>query len=82
MDLPQLRAVLNYWERCPPVHELFAAFAGYKAPRQREVTAAPATQKAGALLADLAASGIAIPPEILREMDAGQAAPRDGEAQR
>jgi hypothetical protein len=35
----------------PPVHELFAAFVGYKAPAPARGPAAPATQDAGALLA-------------------------------
>lgn len=82
MDLPQLQAFVRYWEKAPPVHELFAAFAGYKAPVATIEAAHPADNSAQ-LLADLAASGIALPPEVLQEMErqaAGpQAVPRDGE---
>lgn len=64
MDLPQLTAFLRYWDQAPPVHELFAAFVGYKAPGGPHAAETPADDSE-ALLRDLAAAGIAIPPALL-----------------
>lgn len=30
MDLPRLFALSGYWKKYPPVHVLFAAYAGYE----------------------------------------------------
>jgi hypothetical protein len=65
MDLPQLTAFLRYWDQAPPVHELFAAFVGYKAPGTPETQ--QGADDSDALLRDLAAAGIAIPPALLAE---------------
>lgn len=64
MDLPQLKAFLRYWDLAPPVHELFAAFIGYKAPADTS-TAAGAADNSDELLRDLAALGIALPPGLM-----------------
>jgi hypothetical protein len=33
VTLPRLRSLLRYWSEHPPVHELVAAFVGYKPPQ-------------------------------------------------
>lgn len=70
MDLPQLKAFLRYWDTAPPVHELFAAFAGYKAPVSTQGTEASADDS-DALLRDLAALGMSMPAGLI-------GAPTDG----
>jgi hypothetical protein len=63
MDLHQLHALAKYWRIAPPLHELFAAFAGYKAPSEVS-TAETSADDSEALLRDLAALGIALPAGI------------------
>jgi hypothetical protein len=50
----------------PPVHELFAAFAGYKAPARRPPRGRRTTRRR--CCRDLMAAGIAIPPTLLHCM--------------
>lgn len=37
MSLPQVYELFGYWQRSPPVHELVAAFVGYKYEKPREI---------------------------------------------
>lgn len=37
MSLPQVYELFGYWQRSPPVHELVAAFIGYKYEKPREL---------------------------------------------
>lgn len=36
MTLPQVYELFQYWTRNPPVHELAAAYLGWKAPEESE----------------------------------------------
>jgi hypothetical protein len=36
LDIPRLLALGSYWRQNPPVHQLLAAFVGYKPPADDE----------------------------------------------
>ena len=43
----------SYWDRQPPVHELLAAFVGYKAPKEKPKTKQDAIAEFHGFIAEL-----------------------------
>ena len=64
--MPQLSAFVRYWTIAPPVHECFAAFAGYKAPTSG-AAAETSPDDSEQFLRDLMAAGFSMPAGLLDE---------------